>query len=298
MMGDESWRDGSVVHRHLHLLNTELKADCSFIVGISEKKQFRCHKSILSYGSPVFDVMFNGDLEEKGDVNVEDIEPQHFRKMLEYIYSDNTELENVESALSVCYAANKYMINTLTLKCIDFSKKNLSNDVVCRALEFARLIENPDLEDTSLLYLKLHTGDVLKSLSFPNAERETLLTILEQDEDICIASEVEVFSACIRWAKAQPRDATVTLREVLGPDVLGRIRFLSMTARQFVTFVVPTKLLKVQEERDILCCIAVGPGNMPLGFTKNAKNRAASIGPQDPMDIEIHRLCGIEYNKY
>ncbi|KAF4517102.1 hypothetical protein B566_EDAN007025 [Ephemera danica] len=76
----------------------------------------------MSYGSPVFDAMFNGDLEEKGEVKVEDIESQNFRKILEYIYSDNTELENVETALSVCYAANKYMINTLTLKCIDFIK--------------------------------------------------------------------------------------------------------------------------------------------------------------------------------
>ncbi|KAF4530609.1 hypothetical protein B566_EDAN018687, partial [Ephemera danica] len=81
-MEDESWRDGCVVQRHLHLLNTELNADCTFVVGISEKKQFRCHKSILSYGSPVFNAMFNGDLEEKGGVEVEDIEPQHFRKML------------------------------------------------------------------------------------------------------------------------------------------------------------------------------------------------------------------------
>ncbi|KAF4517103.1 hypothetical protein B566_EDAN007026 [Ephemera danica] len=150
MTEDESWRNGTLAQRILHMLDTELLTDCTFVVGITEKKTFQCHKFVLSQGSPVFYAMFNGELREKGDVEVEDIEPQHFRKMLEYIYSDNTELENVETALSVCYAANKYMINTLILKCIEFIKKNLNEEIVCRALEFAHLIDNADLEAESL----------------------------------------------------------------------------------------------------------------------------------------------------
>ncbi|KAF4517099.1 hypothetical protein B566_EDAN007022 [Ephemera danica] len=149
---DESWRDNSVAQRNLHLLNSGFMADCTFVVGTTEgeRKKMRCHKFILSQGSPVFYAMFNGDLKEKGEVKVEDIEPQHFWKMLEFIYCDHTKLENVESALSVCYAGHKYMINTLTLKCIDSIKGNLDTDIVCRALEFARFIDNFDLVTQSL----------------------------------------------------------------------------------------------------------------------------------------------------
>ncbi|KAF4517104.1 hypothetical protein B566_EDAN007027 [Ephemera danica] len=136
---DESWREGSLAERNLHMLDSQLMTDCTFVVGITEKK------FVLCQGSSVFYAMFNGGLKEKGDVKVEDIEPQHFRKMI-----DNTDLGNVESALSVCYAANKYMINTLILKCIDFIKKNLNEEIVCKTLEFARLIDNADLEADSL----------------------------------------------------------------------------------------------------------------------------------------------------
>ncbi|KAF4517098.1 hypothetical protein B566_EDAN007021 [Ephemera danica] len=271
-MEDESWRDCNVAQRNLHLLNSEFMADCTFVVGVIEKKQLRCHKYILSHASSVFCAMFNGELEEKGDVKVEDIEPQHFRKMLEYVYSDKTELENVETALSVCYAANKYMINLLTQKCIDFIKENLDTDTVCRAHEFARFIDNADLEAKSLEYLQTNTSDVLKSASFLLAERSTLLTILKQD-DLYITSEIEVFLACIRWARAQQGEDN--LREVLGPEVLSIIRFLSMTCNEFATVVVPSKVLQLQEERDLMCCIATQSGCMPQGFNINTKLRTA-----------------------
>ncbi|KAF4517097.1 hypothetical protein B566_EDAN007020 [Ephemera danica] len=287
MMGDESWRDNTVAKRNLHLLDSEFMTDCTFVVGITEKKQLRCHKYILSHASSVFCAMFNGGLEEKGDVKVEDIEPQHFRKILEYIYSDHTKLENVETALCVCYAANKYMINTLILKCIDFIKKNLDPDIVCRALEFARLIDNADLEAKSLEYMQTHTSDVLQSASFPNAERATLLTILSQDT-LYIASEVEVFSACIRWAKSHKR-AKDKLRDVLGTKVFSLIRFLTMTCEEFATNVIPSKLLQLQESCDLMCCIATKSGYMPEGFNINTKLRA-DFGSKESIEIHTYNV--------
>ncbi|KAF4517100.1 hypothetical protein B566_EDAN007023 [Ephemera danica] len=282
---DESWRDESVIQRNLHLLNSGLMADCTFVVGTTEKKRMQCHKFVLSQGSSVFYAMFNGELQEKGEVKVEDIEPQNFRKMLEFIYSDNTELENVESALSICYAANKYMINTLTTKCINFIKTNMNADIVIGTLEFARLIDNADLEAESLQYLKNNTCDVLKSASLPNAERVTLLTILSQDT--CDTSEVELFSACIRWAKAK-RGARDSLREVLGPDILSLIRFLTMSTQEFATVVIPSKLLQLQEEQDILCRLVTGTGNMPQGFNTSKDTRAVLTGPREIVSIRAN----------
>ncbi|KAF4517101.1 hypothetical protein B566_EDAN007024 [Ephemera danica] len=296
---DESWRDGSWAERNLHMLDAQLLTDCTFVVGITEKKKFQCHKYVLCQGSSVFYAMFNGDLKEKGDVKVEDIEPQHFRKMIEFIYSDKTDLGNVETALSVCYAANKYMINTLTLKCIDFSKKNLNEEIACKTLEFARLIDNADLEAESLQYLQFNTSEVFNSASFPNVEKTTLLIILNQD-DLCVDSEVEVFSACIRWAKAQQRDDKVVLRDVLGLEVLGLVRFLTMTCEEFATVVVPSKVLHVQEACDLMCCIAKKSGFMPQGFNINTTIRT-SVGPKESIEVRtssVYSHIGQQLNSY
>ena len=37
--------------------------------------------------SPVFNAMFLGELAEKGDVKVDDIDPEAFRQMLKYVFS-------------------------------------------------------------------------------------------------------------------------------------------------------------------------------------------------------------------
>lgn len=289
MESDESWRDGSVGQRNLHMLNSEFMADCTFVVGNTKKKKFLAHKNILSHGSAVFNAMFNGGLPETGEVQIDDIEPQHFRKLLEFIYSDNTQLENVESGIKVLYVAKKYMVNTLTQKCIKFIKDNLTKDNVCRALEFARLIESPYLESETLQYLRSNARDVLKSSSFPKIERATLLTILNED-DLSFTTELELFVACISWAThVQQRKANLSLREVLGFEVLGLIRFLNMKSEEFATVVIRSKILQLQEEKDILYRIVTGNGDLPRGFNTNTKMRAA-LGPRE--------VIGIDQNSY
>lgn len=53
--------------------------DCKFIFG---DNSLVAHKNVLSSVSPVFKAMFYGTLKEQGDVVIEDIEIDTFRKLL------------------------------------------------------------------------------------------------------------------------------------------------------------------------------------------------------------------------
>jgi hypothetical protein len=106
-----------------------------------------------------------------------------------------------------------------------------------------------------------NTNAVLAAESWCNVKRDTIETILSQDK-LCGTSEIELFSACVRWAKANDTDA----REALGP-VLKLIRFRTFTPLEFATIACPSRLLTAIEESDIFCCLVLGTNNMPEGFS-------------------------------
>eukprot|EP00063_Salmo_salar_P065676 XP_014040511.1 PREDICTED: speckle-type POZ protein-like A [Salmo salar] len=60
--------------------------DCSLYVGGQE---FKAHKSILAARSPVFNAMFEHEMEEskKNRVDISDVEPDVFKEMMGFIYT-------------------------------------------------------------------------------------------------------------------------------------------------------------------------------------------------------------------
>lgn len=95
-----------------HLLKTGKWADCHFLVG-SESNQLLLagHKLILAMASPVFDAMFNGGLPEKNDpIEILDVQPDAFKALMEYIYTDQININSMDKACELCYVAKKYML--------------------------------------------------------------------------------------------------------------------------------------------------------------------------------------------
>lgn len=61
-----------------------------------------------------------------------------------YIYIDSIDLESLDDAVDLIYAAEKYMIPSLSSRCIDYMINNPSN--LFRVLEYAVLTENAGLK--------------------------------------------------------------------------------------------------------------------------------------------------------
>ncbi|XP_029665799.1 BTB/POZ domain-containing protein 3-like [Formica exsecta] len=178
--------------RGQYLLETGQWSDCNFIVGQEPQQQiFKGHKVLLAMSSPVFEAMFFGGMAEKNyPIPIKDVQPETFRALLEYIYTDKVELGSFELACELCYCAKKYMLPCLVKKCTKYVSSDLSPKKTCRAYEFAQLFENPVLMDECLQIIRTKTDEILKESSWEDVEQGTLLKVLDQD-NLQISSEIE-----------------------------------------------------------------------------------------------------------
>ncbi|GLG95093.1 BTB/POZ domain-containing protein 6-A [Gryllus bimaculatus] len=266
----------TVSQRGHHLLETALWSDCRFVVGTTTHQQvFQGHKLLLAMASPVFEAMFFGGMAEKNDpIPILDVQPDAFKAFLEYIYTDNINLESFDNACELCYVAKKYMLPHLVEECTRFLWNDLFPKNACRAYEFARLFEEPVLMEKCLKIISCETEAVLQEPSFEDVELPTLVTILELDE-LSIASELDLFNAVQRWAirectrKGLSPDDNKSLRSVLGA-ALGKIRFLTLTPAQFAEGPALSPLLTQDESFAVLMNISSSTPDklpMPEGFS-------------------------------
>lgn len=98
-------------------------SDVEIICG---EKTFACHKSILAARSPVFEAMFQSDMEEKREnkVVIKDFSPEVIESMLQFIYGAKTpcetKLEKEDGRYQISEllkAADQYDVDLLKVAC-------------------------------------------------------------------------------------------------------------------------------------------------------------------------------------
>lgn len=306
-----------------HLLKSGKWADCHFLVGAEPNQiMLPAHKLIMSMASPVFDAMFNGGLPEKNDpIEILDVQPEAFKALMEYIYTDKISINSVDKAFDLCYVAKKYMIPYVVEFCTKFLWSDLCPKNVCRAFEFANLFEEPRLAERCLQIICSKTMDILSDASFEDIELSTLLTILDQ-EYLHIDSELDLFNAMAHYADKHDYRKPITKEEEDQPNNAGegtstsqqpeemlnsgddryqtfreairKIRFLTLTPKQFAENVVRTNILNQSEAFAILMNISSPTHDicpMPDGFSISSKPRTyepclAVVPPQDVVRVQ------------
>ncbi|CAG9784696.1 unnamed protein product [Diatraea saccharalis] len=189
-----------------HLLNSGQWSDCTFLVG-TEPNQVMVsgHKLILAMASPVFEAMFYGGMAERNDpIPILDVQPEAFKALLEYIYTDNINISSFDKACELCYGAKKYMLPHLVKECTRYLWSDLYPRNACRAYEFARLFEENVLMEKCIQIISTNTKEVLNDCSFEEVELNTVITVLSLDH-LNIDSELDLFEAVVRYAKAHER---------------------------------------------------------------------------------------------
>ncbi|XP_035793052.1 uncharacterized protein LOC118467104 [Anopheles albimanus] len=163
--------------------------DCSFRV---DDTIFHCHKLILSAASPVFETMFYGALAEKQMVNIADIKPSVFELMLEYIYAgaiDFGNMQNIEEVLELYYCAEKYMINSLHKRCVNYFGKNIKPNNVLKILDIAYRMNLDDIIYSCMCVLRhfLSSGMSLSNIileSNHHLSKDCVDLILEDNYEV------------------------------------------------------------------------------------------------------------------
>lgn len=119
----------SCVHDRVNaLFNKKTLSDVTFLVGKQPNvTSFYAHKFILSISSPVFEAWFNHDTwshgrttkNENSEITLIDEEPEAFRNLLSFIYTDQVNV-NANNVLDTLYTAKKYCITYLEKACTNF----------------------------------------------------------------------------------------------------------------------------------------------------------------------------------
>ncbi|EFA04408.1 BTB/POZ domain-containing protein 6 isoform X1 [Tribolium castaneum] len=286
-----------VKERGQYLLETGMWSDCRFIVGTDPNQQvLEGHKLFLAMSSPVFEAMFFGGMAEKDPIAILDVQPDAFKALLEYIYTDKINLTSFDQACELCYGAKKYMLPHLVEECTKYLWSDLYPKNACRAYEFAKLFEEPILMEKCMLIICNQTQEVLSESSFDDVELSTILTVFDQDE-LNISSELELFSAISRYAARhnQSSGAKVPRLDGIGNpssegsngnhptirDAIMKIRFLTLTPQQFAEVPASCNLLTESEKFAILMniCSPSATTPMPPGFSTSriARRRKQSI---------------------
>lgn len=317
----------TIKERGQYLLETAMWSDCRFIVGTEPNQQvMEGHKLFLAMSSPVFEAMFYGGMPEKDPIAILDVQPDAFRALLEYIYTDKINLVSFDQACELCYGAKKYMLPHLVEECTKYLWSDLYPKNACRAYEFAKLFEEPTLMEKCIRIICDQTIEVLVNNSFYDVELSTILTIFDQEE-LNINSELDLFTAIARYASRHNQNnesdnsgsSTSTANNVNAPnngannttssssptikDAIMKIRFLTLTPKQFAEVPANSPLLTQAEKYAILMniCSTSAPVPLPEGFTasrvpRRKKNYDCLLAPVPGSSMDTSRTSMIKYN--
>uniref|UniRef100_A0A0N5BST2 BTB domain-containing protein n=1 Tax=Strongyloides papillosus TaxID=174720 RepID=A0A0N5BST2_STREA len=123
----------------------------------------KAHKMVLSLRSPVFDAMFNSNIQESQSnrVEIKDFGINVVREMLTYIYT-NTCPKIKELALELMMIADKYGINDLKKIADEQLYQSLCEGNACDYLIVAHTYSNSRLKDFCLDFIVLNAQNIVK----------------------------------------------------------------------------------------------------------------------------------------
>ncbi|XP_068672291.1 BTB/POZ domain-containing protein 2-like [Montipora foliosa] len=260
---EENWQTkcSSISQRTKLVFNKEILSDVKFIVPVSsdkseiESKVIPAHKFVLAISSPVFYAMFYGPMADSRDsIELPDCEYESVLEFFRFLYSDEVQLTG-SNAMCVLYLAKKYLVPSLADKCGKFLRDNLGPSNVFFILPHAEKFEDKELENRCWEVIEHNAAEAVTSDDFVTVERSLVESVVNRKRlDI---KEVELFKAVDRWAKHKCEEQGLaadgqTKRRIIGEEILKEIRFPVMSEKEFVSFVIDSNILNIQEFGDMM----------------------------------------------
>ena len=251
----ERWQANrsTVLERNKYMFNNPVMSDIKF--AFPNKQTIPAHKYVLAISSPVFFAMFYGDLAEKSEtVDITDCDPEVFLQFLRYLYYDDANFRDVNSAIQVWCTADKYDVPSLAKECVKFIDAFMDPLNAFDIIPYARRFDRQDLEKVCWEVIDCNVQEIVADDSFLEVKHEVLLSFVERSS--LPIDELTLFKAVDRWAARRCKEANKTAngankRSVLGGDLLKHIRFSLMSPQQFSDVVLPTEVLLQTEVIDV-----------------------------------------------
>ncbi|XP_069685962.1 uncharacterized protein [Periplaneta americana] len=226
-------------------------------------------KVLLAIASSVFEREFYGPIAEKDPVELSDIEPGVFKKMLQFIYSHQVDIVSIEEASDLIKVAHKYSIYDLIKVCVAYYMGKLCREDMkglCHILNVSVLY---DLEIKAIVIQRLQqsTNLLLKSEDFLDLSVDAVTCILQRGQHN-VNSEKELIDAAVLWATARYEEQDTSLsgksvRVILEETgVFKHLRFLTLTDTELGELE-SAQILSEKETKDIKGAIYSG-NDLPL----------------------------------
>lgn len=112
--------------------------DCDVTLRVKDQA-FRAHRIILAARSPVFESTFRNEMKENmtDTIDIEDCDPSCFPDFLCFLYSGDVGAISKTNVFSLFTIADKYDVQDLKFKCVEFMKENMSVDTFCDTIALA-----------------------------------------------------------------------------------------------------------------------------------------------------------------
>ncbi|KAK6183633.1 speckle-type POZ protein [Patella vulgata] len=130
-------------------------------------KEFQAHKAILSARSPVFQAMFEHEMEESKQNRVEITDQDHevMREMLRFTYTGKApNLDKMADELLA--AADKYALDRLKVMCEEALYSSLTVENVCEILVLADLHSADQLKTHAVDFINSHATEVMDTMGW------------------------------------------------------------------------------------------------------------------------------------
>lgn len=229
------------------------------------------HKLILSAMSPYYSKMFYGSLPENSEVNMTDAvrSVESFKEFLKFMYTlqPNLTMNNIEDVISL---AKQSLSDECMSVCGVFLRKSLTTENMFRIYQVALLYDIHNLKAICEDEICVVAEKVLRSSSLLEFPYDYLHMVLKRDALAC--EEVDIFNACIAWAKAACKRLNldpsngVCLRDQLRASVY-QIRFTSMSTKEASDCIrLCPGLFTADELEEIICMVAQEDKFQPKQF--------------------------------
>ena len=258
---DEQFGQRDLRSRIRHTFSTGIMSDVNFVVGESteNQKRFAAHRYILGVNSPVFYAMFFGSLiEANSDVPIPDTDPESFEEFLRYLYTEECVISE-DNVISIVYLSTKYIVPSLTKKCVRFLQKTIAPDTAFSVLSHAVHFGADGLEENCWDVIDSECHEALESDAFLNVDHALLCELLSRDT--LNVKEIDLFHAALKWSQNKCTEQGLKGTDKDKQTVLGNavnlIRFPTMTIEEFAADVVHrTKILTDQDVIEIFLALS------------------------------------------
>jgi len=170
------------------------------------------------------------------------MDPEIFKRALQFIYTGTTELYNIRMAVELYSVAHEWLFSPLEKLCLDFIRANLNKENIWDTMEFSLTYD--ELKQVFTQWID-GLRDLVNEIPVEKVSKKCLVQYIK---GLTKSKERPKFQLVDKWLKVHP-EHTDTIRE----EITSIIDFDRMSTDDILYLVRPTDIVQSNTLFDIIC---------------------------------------------